>query len=132
MTTLQLDIPQRVNLVVMLDALECPGRREVFAICRLQEKLQLSDEEREAVGYQKIMQDGREYVLWQQNEICRAPKPFEVADDDMARLCRAVDQFRMVPARDRAWYDPLVKQLPEPSEQQQAQPVAALNGAGAR
>lgn len=128
MTTLQLDVPQRMNIVAMLDSLECHGRREVFAVCRLQEHFQLSDEEREAVGWQKILQpDGREYQVWQLNPAARVLKDYEISDDDLKRLCNAVDQFRMVPGRDRMWYDGLVKQLPPPVEIPASQ--AVVNGA---
>ena len=128
MTTLQLDVPQRMNICAMLDNLECHGRREVWAVCRLQEALTLSDEEREAVGWQKVVQpDGREYQVWQLNSSSRATKNYEISDDDLQRLCRAVDQFRMVPGRDRIWYEPLIRQLPPPAEVPASR--AVVNGA---
>lgn len=127
MTTLRLDVPQRMNIINMLDNVECHGRREVWAVCRLQEHLQLSDEEREAVGWQKVVQpDGREYQVWQLNPAAREVKDYEVGDDDLQRLCRAVDQFRMVPGRDRMWYESLVRQLPPPPEAPASQ--AVVNG----
>lgn len=130
MTTLQLDVPQRMNIVFMLDNLECPGRREVYAVCRLQEQLQLSDEEREAVGYQRIVQpNGQIYQAWQVNSASQAIKDYDVSDDDIQRLCRAIDQFRMVPMRDRMWYEPLIKQLPPPAEIPASR--AVVNGAAA-
>lgn len=128
MTTLQLDVPQRVNIVAMLDAVECPGRRETWAVCRLQEQLSLTDEERAAIGWRKIIQDGREYAIWQSNIACEA-RDYELSDDDIARLCRAVDQFRVVLGRDRAWWEPLTRQLPAPPEPALQ---AMVNGAGSR
>jgi hypothetical protein len=118
----------------MLDGVECTGRREAWAVCRLQEQLNLSDAERDAIGWHKIVQDGREYVLWQQNGASHEVMAFELNDDDVQRLCRALDQFRMVPARDRNWYEPLVRQLPEPPLPALGPPpaLAAANGVGMR
>ena len=119
MTTLRLDVSQRLNIVAMLDGVECPGgRREVWAVCRLQEHINLNDDEKAAVGYQKLRSpDGREYVTWSlNNNGHHAPREFELSDDDAQRLCRAVDSFRVVLVRDRSWYEPLVAQLPKPAE----------------
>jgi hypothetical protein len=114
MTTLRLDVSQRLNIVAMLDGAECPGgRREVWAVCRLQEQVDLNDDEKQAVGYRKLAgPDGREYVTWQLGNGVHRLKEFELTDDDLARLCRAIDGFRVVLARDRSWYEPLVAQLP--------------------
>jgi hypothetical protein len=112
---LTLDHTQRLNLLVMLDALECQGRREAFAICRLQEKLELSDQEREAIGWRKIKaEDGREVMLWNNNGSCAA-REYDLAEDDIARICHAVDKFPVVLGRDKNWWLPLTAQLPEPA-----------------
>jgi hypothetical protein len=117
MTTLFLDVPQRVNIVAMLDALECGGRREAYAVCKLQDQINLSDAEKNAINWRKVSSpDGREYATWTMNEAATKHEMFEIADDDVSRLSRAVDQFRMVPGRDRVWYEPLVAQLPAPAE----------------
>lgn len=115
MTTLQLDISQRVNLIAILDGVEATGRREAWAVCKLQDQLQITDEEKEHIGWKSLPQpDGRVYATWRMDNGARDLKPFEFADEDMKRVCRAVDQFRMIPSRDRVWWEPLVAQLPEP------------------
>lgn len=119
MTTLRLDIAQRLNIVAMLDQAECPGgRREAWAVCKLQEHIDLTDDEKAAVGWRRLTApDGREYMTWNLNgNGAYAPKEFEVSDDDVTRLCRAIDGFRVVWGRDRVWYEPLVAQLPQPAE----------------
>lgn len=131
MTTLFLDVPQRVNISIMLDGIEGVGRRENWAICRLQDQLKLTDEEKIAVGWQEIVADGNTYVRWNGPEVSRH-KTFEIADDDLARLCRAIDQYRFVRARDKQWYDPLIAQLPEPPKPaEQVQSMAPVNGMAA-
>jgi hypothetical protein len=115
---LTLDHTQRLNLIAILDALECQGRREMFAVCRLQEKLELNDEERAAIGWRKEKVpdgSGREGVLWSARAepiICDC----EISEDDVQRICRALDKFPVVLGRDKAWYLPLVMQLPMPDK----------------
>ena len=118
--TLNLDHNQRLNLIAMLDGLECQGRREAFAVCRLQEKLELTDEERAAIGWQKMKTPGpdgreREYTLWQNNGAIRA-REFELPEDDVTRICNAVDKYPVVLGRDKHWWLPLTLQLPKPAE----------------
>jgi hypothetical protein len=113
---LTLDGTQRINLFSMLDAVEAQGRREAWAICALQSKLELNDEEKQAIEFRKVKgADGREFMLWKNNGHIE-PREYELSDDDVGRVCRAVDNYRVVMGRDRAWWEPLVAQLPEPEE----------------
>src|SRR5215831_6021068 len=114
--TLNLDANQRLNLVAILDALECQGRREAFAVCRLQEKIDLSDQEREAIGWRKQRApDGREFVMWNMNGAISTGE-FDLSDDDITRICNAVDKYPVVLGRDKHWWLPLTAQLPKPAE----------------
>jgi len=114
--TLSLDLNQRLNLVALLDGLENVGRREAWAVCALQEKLDLDDQERQAVGWQKIKaDDGREFVVW--NRIGNLEsREYDLADEDIRRICNAVDRYPVVLGRDRHWWSPLTAQLPKPAE----------------
>lgn len=112
---LSLDHNMRLNLIAMLDAVECQGRRDGFAVCRLQEKLDLTDQERETVGFQKMKgQDGREYALWNRNGL--AAREYDLAEDDVKRLAAAMDKYPVVLGRDKHWWLPLTEQLPESAE----------------
>lgn len=125
-TTLHLDAVQRLNIVAILDNVECPGgRREVYAVCRLQERMDLTDDEKEAIGWRRLTAaDGRTYVTFNPPNGSRTFKEFELADDDVARLCRAVDGFNVILGRDRGWYEPLVAQLPQLAEASVARAAA--------
>ena len=110
---LTLDHNQRLNLVAMLDLLENVGRRETWAVCALQEKLDLSDGERAAIGWRKTRaDDGREFIIWDRTSTID-PKDFDLTDDEMRRICNATDRYPVVLARDKHWYLPLTAQLPE-------------------
>lgn len=114
--TLTLDHSQRLNIIAMLDRLECQGRREVWAVCALQSKLDLSDEERTAIGYRKeSTPDGGQFVCWSNNGSIQA-KPYELDDGDVKRISKAMDQYPVVLGRDKQWWEPLSAQLPEPEE----------------
>lgn len=113
--TLNLDHNQRLHLIAALDGLESTGRREAFAVCRLQEKLELSDQEREAIGWRKVTADnGRELALWNSNSL--PPREYDISEDDTKRLCSAIDRYPVVLGRDKNWWLPLTAQLPQPAE----------------
>lgn len=113
---LSLDHAQRLNVIAMLDRLECQGRREAWAVCALQHKLDLSDEERAAIGYRKMRtEDGREFVLWANGPGLPA-KSYELEEADLKRIADAMDKYPVVLARDRAWWEPLNEQMPLPLE----------------
>jgi hypothetical protein len=111
---LTLDHTQRLNLIAMLESLECPGRWEGFAVCRLMEKIQLSDEERERIGWRKMKTpNGQEAIMWNSNGSIEA-REYEVSEDDVKRLCNALDKYPVVLGRDKHWWLPLTAQLPQP------------------
>lgn len=112
---LNLDQSQRLHLISALDGLENVGRREGFAVCRLQEKLELTDQEREAIGWKKVTVDGgREVSLWSNNG--SSPREYDLPEDDIKRLCNAIDKYPVILGRDKGWWVPLTAQLPKPAE----------------
>lgn len=116
MPILNLDHNMRLNLTAILDGLECAGRREAYAVCRLQERIDLNDKERETVGLKKMQTpDGRDYMMWQPKADVPV-KPYDLPEADVERICRALDNYRVVLGRDRMWWEPLMAQLPSPVE----------------
>src|SRR5215467_11891984 len=111
--TLELDVNQRLNLVHILDALECTGRRETYAICKLQEWIDLSDDEKRSIDYKRERApDGREYAMWGANGHIK-PTRYDFSEEDSRRILAALDNHRVILARDRSWWEPLVSQIPE-------------------
>ena len=110
---LNLDCAQRINLIAVLDTVECQGRREGFAICKIQEQLDLNEEEKLAIGYKKERApDGREYVMWNESGDGNLLE-FKFNEDDSKRITNAIDNYKVILARDKSWWVPLVTQLPE-------------------
>ena len=47
-------------------------------------------------------------------------KDFELSDQEINLLCSALDKYPVVMARDKSWWLPLTKQLPEPKDVKEA------------
>jgi hypothetical protein len=121
-----LDHNQRLNIIAALDRLECAGRREAWAVCALQQKLDLNEEERSIIGWRKQRTpDGREFVLWS-NGPALDPRYYDLDDQEIERITKALDKYPVILARDKTWWEPLIAQLPEP--ELSAAPTAASNG----
>ena len=113
--TLSLDVTMRLNLQVMMDAIERQGRREDWAICALQKRIELTDAERAAIGYKEFQdQNGRTIGATWNPPNGNAPELFQIELDeaDTKRIVRAVENYRMIASRDRHWWNPLIAQLP--------------------
>lgn len=112
---LNLDHSQRLHLITALDGMEAVGRREGYAVCRLQEKLELTDQEREAIGWKRVTVDGgREVALWNNNG--STPQEYDFPEDDIKRICNAIDKYPVIMGRDKHWWVPLTAQLPKSAE----------------
>jgi hypothetical protein len=116
--TLSLDHVQRLNLVALLDVMEASGRREAHAICKLQDMIDLTTQEREAIHLEQV---GQGYK-WDPEKTLPA-REFDLKADDIERICKALEGARFVLGRDR-WFRSLNAQLPEPDDP----PAEVLNG----
>lgn len=110
--TLSLDYTQRLNLIVLMGLLEC-NVGETRAVWKLQDKLALTDEEKQAIGYFVQANNGNEVHGWDMSKT-QPLKEYDLADSDIARIQRAVLQFpRHRVAQARPWLEPLLTQLPD-------------------
>lgn len=125
--TLSLDHIQRLNLITLLDAIECSGRREAWATCKLQETLDLNPQEREQIGLRKETTiDGRDGYRWDLSKSLE-PRQYTVNQEDLDRIGRALDLVPVwVLGRER-WFKALQAQLPEPVESNGAQRTATVS-----
>lgn len=128
MTTLTLDPTQRLNIIAGLDRIESVGRREAWAICSLQKMLDLNDDERAMIGWRKLQDDkGREYAMWSSNGDA-TPRYYDLEDEDVQRICKAMDKYPVILARDRQWWEPLAAQLTPFGDEQFQTPNGAASG----
>jgi hypothetical protein len=141
---LNLDHVVRLNIFSLLNAVEAKGRWESWCVCALQKKLDLDAEERTIIGWRKertepvFDEDGkmkeppRDYVLW--NRLSTLPLiEYEMDEDEIDLICKALENAVIVQARDGEWYNPLNEQLPKPKKamplpQNGMVPVGAASG----
>ena len=109
---LLLDHQQRLNLIALLDGVECKGVREIFAIYRLQESLDLTESEKASIDLvEETSPEGQRMVRWNTQKMLQ-PRTFELSADDGGRLKRAIEnwQGQAVPAQLR-WLKSLWPQI---------------------
>lgn len=112
MATLQLDHIQRLNLVALLDTVECAGVREIFAVYKLQESIDLDAQEKESIHLIEETVNGNKRLQWDAG-ITLAPRKFEIAPEDIARIRKAIETWKGTgaPGQFRGWLQPLWAQL---------------------
>jgi len=111
---ISLDHVQRLNLVALLDVMEASGRREAHAICKLQDTLDLTPEERETIQLEKVPTAQGQAYRWDPAKTLPV-REIDLATEDIDRICKALDLARIIPGRDR-WFRSLNAQLPEPTD----------------
>ena len=113
---MQLNIEQRLNLVVLLGALECRNLADTRSVWKLMDKIELTDEEKLAIDYAIHRMNGSEAFTWN-NQKSSEPVDYDFSDGELKNLRRAIDSCpRWTPAQARRWLEPLLQQMPEPGE----------------
>lgn len=111
---LMLDHQQRLNLHGLMGA-QRVNVSEMRVFWKLQDRIDLSDEERAAVGYRIEVINGSEAIGWDRTKRLE-PKGFEFSDAEIARVRKIVEEWpHFMTSTDRAWVEPLLAQLPEAS-----------------
>ena len=109
--TLSLDYTQRLNLHALIGA-QRGSVDELRMWWRLQDRIELSTEEKEAVGFKVIEQNGQSLVQWDAQKTVPV-KEYEFKDDEFQRLGKAVKEWPsgFLTGLDRKWIEPLLQQL---------------------
>jgi hypothetical protein len=125
--TLNLNYQQRINLVLLTGA-QRGNVAEMRLFWGLQDRLQLTDEEKASIDYQVVLDaaSGMEQPRWNHFKARdQAPGTFELSESEAQRLRRMLDEWpHFLAAVDRVWIEPLMEQLPVPA----AMPAAAAGG----
>ena len=111
---LNLNHHQRINLILLVGA-QRGNVDELRLFWGLQDRLQLSDEEKAAIEYRLEMDpSGMEMPRWNHLKArdC-VPLAFEVSEGEGQRLRRMLGEWPHFLAQvDRIWIEPLLNQLP--------------------
>lgn|SRR5262249_22600851 len=108
---LSLDYTQRLNLHALMGA-QRVNVDDLRLFWRLQDMIQLTPEEKQAINYRTIQQNGRVEVQW--DVIPEGPfKDYEFAPDEFQRLGKMVREWQpgFLIGADRQWMEPLMAQL---------------------
>jgi hypothetical protein len=112
---LMLDHQQRLNLHGLMGA-QRVSLDEMRMFWKMQDRIDLSDEEKIAVGYRTELLNGQERVIWDVTKKLEA-KGYEFSDAEITRIRKVVEEWPyFMTSTDRAWVEPLLAQLPPGSE----------------
>lgn len=129
MSVLVLDHTQRLNLHVMI-GMQRANLDDMRMFWRIQDRIELSNEEKEAIGYQvrtAQTQNGPvPQIAWDPSRWL-APKEYEFAPEEVAKLQNLIKTWQQgyQIGGDRVWLEPLLPQLENgsgPTQQDQIQP----------
>jgi hypothetical protein len=108
--TIRLDHIQRLNLVALLGA-QRGNLDTIRALWKLQDKFDLDEQEKQAIGLEVRLVNGQEIRLWHP-EATLPDREFQLSDQEVERLrsvLRSWDDFEA--AGTRRWLEPLLEQL---------------------
>lgn len=109
--TLSLDHQQRLNLVALLGA-QRVNLGEMRSLWKMQDRIDLSEEERAAIGHRLELINGNEVPMWDRNKKL-PPRAIEFSDAEAARIRKVIDEWpHFITSTDRLWIEPLLAQLP--------------------
>jgi hypothetical protein len=109
MSTLTLDYTQRLNLHALIGA-QRGSVDDVRLYWKLQDKIELSDEEREKINFRVIDVNGQQQAAW--DLVPNAPVEYEFTAEELSRLSRVIKEWQAgFVAADRRWLEPLLAQL---------------------
>jgi hypothetical protein len=111
MGVLVLDHVQRMNLHALIGA-QRANVDDMRMFWRVQDRIELSPDEKQAIGYQVRSVDGHSQIGWDASRTLPA-KEFEFGGDEFKKLRDLVLQWQpgYMIAADRTWLEPLLGQL---------------------
>lgn len=127
MSVLVLDHTQRLNLHALIGA-QRANVDDMRLFWKIQDRIDLSPKEKEAIGYQIRQVNGQQQIAW--DATCGlAPVEFDFLPEEVAKLGKIVKEWSpgYMIAADRVWLEPLLGQLENGSGTTQQSPVPSRN-----
>lgn len=118
MPILVLDQTQRLNLHALIGA-QRANVDDMRLFWRVQDRIDLSPEEKDSIGYQIRQVNGQQQIAWDATRFL-APKEVEFSTDEFQKIGNIVKTWQsgyMIGA-DRIWLEPLLGQLENGSASQ--------------
>lgn len=116
-----LDYTQRLNLHALLGA-QRANCDELRMFWRLQDLLELSVDEKHAIEYHSVMQNGQAAVQWNATKDLPT-REYDLQEAEFQRVAKVVKEWQpgFLIGADRRWIEPLLAQL-------ESVPASKLNG----
>lgn len=107
---LNLDQTQRLNLHALMGA-QRAALDDLRMLWKLQDRIELSAEEKKMIGYKVQTVNGMQQVQWDMAKILPAAE-YEFSDAEFARIARMLKEWQQgFASADRLWLEPLMAQL---------------------
>lgn len=108
---LTLDHTQRLNLHALMGA-QRASLDDLRLLWKLQDRLELSEQEKQKINYRVQPVNGTQQVTWDMEKKL-PPKDFEFTESEFARLSRMLKEWQpgFLIAADRQWLEPLLEQF---------------------
>jgi len=113
--TLSLDHQQRLYLHALMGAQRVP-LGDLRVLWKLQDRIDLSDEEREAIGFKIDSINGTEVPGWDRTKTLE-PREYEFSEPEAMRVRKIIEEWPgFFAGGDRRWLQSVLAQLPENSQ----------------
>lgn len=110
--TLNLNQQQRINLILLMGA-QRANVADMRTYWRIQDRIELTDQEKQAINYKLAPQNGFEVPVWDR-EAPVVVREFDFADSEAQKLRQIINEWpSFMTTGDRVWLAPLLDQLPE-------------------
>lgn len=108
--TLFLDHQQRLNLIVLMGG-QNGSLAEIRQLWRMQDRLELSDEEGRSINLRVVCQpNGGETAFWDLDKKL-ASTGFDFTQAELERLRKLIEEWPYFKSADRGWIESLLEQL---------------------
>lgn len=125
MPVLILNHTARLNLHALIGA-QRASVDDMRLYWKLQDRINLTDSEREAVGYRTLMVDGLQQVGWDASKVL-PPQEYEFTPEEFQKLTKVVRSWEpgYLASGDRQWLEPLLDQLEQNGQSESLEPQLA-------
>lgn len=105
---LLLDYTMRLNLHALMGA-QRSNLDDLRMLWKLQDRIELSEQEKAAIHYRVQQTNGQQQVMWDMTKNLPLEE-YELSEPEAARLARMLKEWQFM-AADRQWLEPLLAQL---------------------
>ena len=107
--TLILDHQQRLNLIALMGA-QKGSLAEIRQLWRMQDRLELNEDEKRTINLRVIAQNGGEVTTWDRDKKLDSAG-FDFTEAELGRVRKLIEEWPLFTGVDRPWIESLVDQI---------------------